>query len=58
MLERADAAAARRDYGDALASLRILEGLGHELDPVYEKRREGWRSQMEARRVGCSQWFG
>jgi hypothetical protein len=58
MLERADAAAARGDYGYALASLRILEGLGHELDPVYEKRREGWRSQTEARRVGCSQWFG
>jgi hypothetical protein len=58
LLELADAAAARGDYADAVAWLRRLEGSGHQLDLVYEERRERWQSKAEPRRVGCSQWFG
>jgi hypothetical protein len=58
LLERADGAAARRDYADALAWLDRVDALGHELDPVYEERREGWRVRAEIGRVGSSQWFG
>lgn len=58
MLERADAAAARGDYAEALASLRRVDAIGHGLDPVYEDRRKQWRLKVETRRVGSSQWFG
>jgi len=57
-LELADAAAARGDYVDALARLSTLDAIGYQLDPVYEKRRAAWRSRVETRQVGCSQWFG
>lgn len=57
-LESADAAAARGDYADALARLRTLDAIGHQLDPVYESKRAGWQSKVETGRVGCSQWFG
>jgi hypothetical protein len=58
MLKSADAAAARGDYADALAWLRKIDTMGHELDPVYESRRHAWWLKMEAERVGSSQWFG
>jgi hypothetical protein len=58
MLARADAAAARGDYADALAWLRRVDATGSRLDPVYADRREEWRSKAETGRVGCSQWFG
>jgi hypothetical protein len=57
MLKSADAAAARGDYADALDWLRKLDALGHQLDPAYESKREGWRLR-EPGRVGSSQWFG
>lgn len=58
MLERADAAAARADYADALVWLGRADALGDGLDPVYESRRARWRLKEEACRVGPSQWFG
>jgi hypothetical protein len=58
MLDSAEAAAATGDYANALEWLRRLDAMGHQLEPVYEKRRERWRSKMEAHRVGPSQWFG
>lgn len=58
MLERADAAAARGDYADALVWLGRADALGDGLDPVYEGRRARWRLKEEACRVGPSQWFG
>jgi hypothetical protein len=57
-LASADAAAARGDYVEALAWLRSLDAIGYELDPVYANRRAEWRSKVETRRVGSSQWFG
>jgi hypothetical protein len=58
MLERADAAAARGDYDDALSCLRHLVARGHPLDHAYETRCAAWRLKAENVRVGCSQWFG
>jgi len=58
MLARADAAATRGDYADALVWLGRADALGDGLDPVYEGRRARWRLKEEACRVGPSQWFG
>jgi hypothetical protein len=59
MLERADAAASRGDYVDALDWLSRVDVLGDGLDPVYESRRDVWRLRLEiGGRVGPSQWFG
>jgi hypothetical protein len=58
MLESADAAAASGDYANALAWLRRLDAIGHQLEPVYENRRERWQSRVEPHRVGPSDWFG
>jgi hypothetical protein len=58
MLQSADAAADRGDYVEALAWLRRLDAIGLQLDPVYASRRDEWRSKVESRRVGSSQWFG
>jgi hypothetical protein len=58
LLRLADAAAARGNYSDALAWLRALEAMGHELDSIYESKREGWRLKVESSRGQCSQWFG
>ena len=56
MLERADAAAARGDYVDALAWLDRVDAIGDGLDAVYQGRREAWG--LRAGPVGPSQWFG
>jgi hypothetical protein len=59
MLERADAAASRGGYADALAWLDSVDAIGDGLDPVYEDRRQVWRLKLETgARVGPSQWFG
>jgi hypothetical protein len=58
LLKRADAAAARKDYEDALACLRLLTASGHSLDHAYETRCAAWWLEAENARVGCSQWFG
>jgi hypothetical protein len=58
MLELADAAAARGDYADALDWLARVDASGDRLDPLYEGWRREWRSKVESRRVGSSQWFG
>jgi hypothetical protein len=58
MLELADVAAGRGDYANALRLLRRLDSMGHQLDLVHEKRRERWRSRLEAQHIGPSQWFG
>ena len=58
LLKRADAAAARKDYEDALACLRQVAASGHLLDHAYQTRRAAWWLEAENVRVGCSQWFG
>lgn len=59
LVERADAAASRGDYADALAWLGTVDAIGDGLDPAYEDRRHVWRLRLETGgRAGASQWFG
>lgn len=58
LLELADAAAGRQDFAEALAWLGTFEASGHQLDPIYVSKREGWQSMMASARGQCSQWFG
>jgi hypothetical protein len=56
-VELPDAAAARGEYVDALAQLHALEEIGHQLDSVYDNKRERLRLKVKIDRGGCSQWF-
>ena len=45
----ADEAAARGDYGGALAWLRTLEMIGDELSDAYQAKRQSWRLTLGTR---------
>lgn len=45
----ADEAAARGDHAGALAWLRTLEVIGHELSDAYEAKRQSWRLALGIR---------
>lgn len=45
----ADEAAARGDHVGALAWLRTLEIIGHELSEAYQAKRQSWRLAVGAR---------
>lgn len=48
----ADEAAVRGDHADALAWLRTLDAIGHELSAAYEAKRRSWRLALGTRRPG------
>jgi hypothetical protein len=43
----ADAAAARRDYAQAVRWVETVRGLGHALPAEYETKHEAWLSAIE-----------